>query len=257
LGICSYYFKKSWGKWTTTLNLTIPRNKLISFPNIEQTPYAAGNVGVIIGQPLGVSKVYAYGGVDTATGKYMILDANGNPSFTGSSVDRNTIVNTLSKVYGGLGNSIQYKGVQLDFLFQFVIQKGPRQLYWQNETVPGRFSSGFSNQPVTVLDRWQKPGDGVSVGRFTTSNSFFTVYPISSDIYYDYNASYIRLKNISLSWQLSNKLLSKMHLQGMRLYIQGQNVATITKFTGLDPESQSTTTLPPLKLWTVGLQFDF
>ncbi len=60
---------------SSSLNLTIPKNKVIAFPNIENTPYAGGFNGVIVGQPLGVAKVYHLLGMDPATGEYVYSDA--------------------------------------------------------------------------------------------------------------------------------------------------------------------------------------
>lgn len=242
-------------KWTTSFNLTIPRNKLVKFPNIELTPYNNPVNGVIVGQPLGTLVVYPYGGVDAATGEYLLIDSLGNPT-TGSGILQNVFVNTLTKFYGGLQNSITYKGFQLDFLFQFVRQKGPRQLYYYNESLnPGVFYRNVANQPVTVLSRWQKPGDLATASSYT--NNVISMFPSLSDAWYTNDASYIRLKNVSLSWQLPANWLSTIHLESGRLYFQGQNLATITKFTGLDPESQSVLSLPPLQMWTVGAQIGF
>ncbi|HEX6430612.1 MAG TPA: SusC/RagA family TonB-linked outer membrane protein, partial [Niastella sp.] len=247
--------KNSRVKWTTSVNLTIPRNKLVNFPNIELTPYTNPINGVIVGQPLGTLVVYPYGGVDIATGKYLLIDSIGN-STIGPGAVKNVFLSTFSNFYGGLQNTLSYKGFQLDFLFQFVRQKGSRQMYYYNESLnPGQFSNGVGNQPVTVLDRWQKPGDIATVTLYTTKS--ISVFPIFSDVLYSYDASYIRLKNISLSWQLPSNWLSPISLQNARVYFQGQNLATISKFSGLDPESQSVNSLPPLQMWTVGTQIDF
>jgi hypothetical protein len=68
------------------------------------------------------------------------------------------------------------------------------------------------------------------------------------------DASFLRLKNISLSWQPPKGWLDAMHIQNVRFYIQCQNLLTITKYQGLDPENPGSLTLPPLKLITAGIQ---
>ncbi|MBO9572968.1 MAG: hypothetical protein J7497_12300, partial [Chitinophagaceae bacterium] len=74
-----------------------------------------------------------------------------------------------------------------------------------------------------------------------------------TDGYFSWDASYIRLKNVSLSWEIPGNWCNKMHLQSGTLYFRGQNLATITRYTGLDPETQNSSTLPPLQVWTAGI----
>ena len=67
------------------------------------------------------------------------------------------------------------------------------------------------------------------------------------------DASFIRLKNVSLSYQFPSALTDKIKLKNLRIYLQGQNLLTITDFNGLDPETQFPT-LPPIRMFTGGLQ---
>lgn len=237
--------------WNSSLNLTIPRNKLESVPDL---PYFS-NIG--LGQPLGSIQVTRYAGINPANGSYLVMDVNNNPITSIPTIaDRNMYVSTLSRYYGGVLNSIQYMGFQIDFLFQFVKKKGPRDMYYYNGLQsPGFFSSGQSNQPVSVLDRWKKPGDNALAGQFNTKglNNVITY----SDMWYSYEASYVRLKNVSLSWLLPTSWLKKMKLQNGRLYAHGQNLATITRYRGLDPETMSLSILPPLRMITIGGQIEF
>jgi hypothetical protein len=237
--------------WTTNINLTIPRNELVSVPDISYFSKFG------FGQPLGVASVAPYAGVNPANGSYLIKDINGNPITNAPTTeDRTTYFSNLSRYYGGILNSIQYKDFQLDFLFQFVRKRGPRDMYYNNGTNnPGAFTAGNSNQPVSVLDRWQKPGDEATVGRFTMQ-SMNDVYNVS-DVWYSYEASFIRLKNVSLSWQVPTTWIKKAKIQNARLYAHGQNLATFTQYRGLDPETMSLTTLPPLRMLTVGGQIEF
>lgn len=245
--------------WTTSFNLTIPHNKVVDFPGIELTSYAKGLNGVIIGEPIGIMKKYPYGGVDPATGSYMLIDSAGKPSLTSFSSKQSEMVSLLPKYYGGMSNTIAYKGIQLDFLFQFVYQMGTKDLYYFNGlSGPGEFGAGSGNQPDRIVNNhWQKPGDVVGIGRFTTNG--MTIWPWSnySNEGFSYAAgSYLRLKNVSLSWQLPDAWSKKAHLQTARIYFRGQNLATITRYTGLDPETRSISTLPPLQMWTVGAKIE-
>lgn len=245
--------------WSTNFNLTIPRNEVTSFPGIELTSYASGLNGIIVGEPIGIQKLYQYGGVDPATGSYMLVDSLGKTVVPTSlaSIKKSEKVSLLPKYYGGLSNSISYKGIQLDFLIQFVYQMGAKDMYYSNSTAaPGSFAYGQSNQLVSVLDRWQKPGDNVAIARYNSDYSL-TVWPPNTNEGYSYAAgSYIRLKNASLSWQLPDAWSKRVHLQTARLYFRGQNLATITGYKGLDPETRSVSTLPPLQMWTVGARIE-
>jgi len=246
--------------WSTNINLTIPKNKVAEFPNIEETTYASGFDGVIVGQPLGVQKLLQYKGVDPATGLYQVFDKKGTPievnGFPIFPDDYTVLVNTQPRLYGGFQNSLNWKGFQLDFLFQFVRQVDTKSLYFYNEDrIPGSFGTSRSNQPVTVLNRWRKSGDVTSHARFNTDQ---TVLPwvTSSDANYSYAASFIRLKNVALSWHLPSDWLQKLKLQNVKLYLQGQNLATITNYTGLDPETKSASILPPLRVISAGIQVE-
>jgi TonB-linked SusC/RagA family outer membrane protein len=236
--------------WNSSLNLTIPRNRLIKN---SLGAYNTPNVG----KPLGYIPVVRNAGVNPANGRYLIMDKNGNPMTSNpSDEDLTVFLSNLSRYFGGMLNSIQYKGFQLDFLFQFVRKRGSKDMYYFNGTQsPGAFSTGTGNQPISVLDRWQKPGDVAEVGRFTTTanNNVF----IFSDAWYSYDASYIRLKNVSLNWQVPTSLLKKIKLQNAKVFAHAQNLATITQYRGLDPETMSSATLPPLRMITIGGQIEF
>ena len=65
-----------------------------------------------------------------------------------------------------------------------------------------------------MLQRWQKPGDNATVGRFSTNN-LGTVYTVS-DVWYNNEASYIRLKNVAFSWQVPQNWVSKIKVQSAR-----------------------------------------
>jgi hypothetical protein len=113
------------------------------------------------------------------------------------------------------------------------------------------YAAGGSNQPVTVLDRWQKPGDNnKTVAKFST---FPDPNVSASDLYY-IDISSISLKNVSLSWDLPQKWTSKAKFKSFRLYVHAQNLFTLSNYKGLNPETQSMWSLPPLQVWTAGVQ---
>lgn len=256
--ISSVNIRKPGFEWTSNINLTIPRNKLLAYPDIDKSPYAAGTTGVIVGQPLGILKTLRYYGLDPQTGIPLIYDVNGNPTATPNySVDNTALVDLSPRFMGGVNNSLSYKGWQLDFFFQFVRQKGPSDKYYYNRTSPpGRFVAGRSNQTLNALNRWQQPGDQTDLVMFSTNSSYYSV-AASSDVLYTYAASFIRLKNLALSWEIPSKLIQRSGLRSAHLNFQAQNLLTISGFTGLDPETGAGNALPPLRVLTIGIQLGF
>jgi len=235
--------------WRSSFNLTIPKNKLVKFPNLSSSSY---NSVLIVGQPLGVLKTHHFYGVDPATGIFLLTDQHGNPTTSPNDSDLSVMVSPFPKFYGGIQNTFQFKGFQLDFLIQFIKQKGFN--FFDQGTaygaIPGYFNSGKGNQPTNVLSRWRKPGDITNVERFSSD---FSVYGYAGDLTYT-DISFIRLKTISLSYQINNKIMHKAGLQDGKIYLSAQNVFTITSYKGLDPENLNLTSIPPLRVLTIGIQ---
>jgi TonB-linked SusC/RagA family outer membrane protein len=234
--------------WSTSINLSLPRNKLVSYPNLIGSSYANTYV---IGQSLFVQKLYLSKGVDPQTGIYTFAtkNPNGEPS---SPDDLQRLKNVTQEFFGGLQNHFRYKAFELDILFQFVKQTGRNYLY--TFSLPGI----DQNRPIEVLDRWQKTGDNTTIQKFTQNfgslagRAFSNIQRSDATIC---DASYIRLKNLSLSYELSLLYAKKLHIQNSRIYLQGQNLFTFTKYIGLDPEQPFIQNLPSLKVLTVGIQF--
>ncbi|MGS2763804.1 TonB-dependent receptor [Sinomicrobium sp. M5D2P9] len=240
--------------WTTSVNLTIPQNKLIAFPSLEGSPYANRYV---VGKPLSIAKTYQYLGAEVETGGYQFQDVDGDGLISFPN-DAQTVVEAGQRYYGGINNSFSYKGLQLNFFFQFVKQIGKSHRGFPF-VAPG-FDSRVGNQPVDVMDRWQQSGDGTDVPKFSATDvsyyySHLNNWRVSDQSFVD--ASFIRLKNISLSWDFPTDFLQKLKLQQVRITFQGQNLWTITNYKGLDPESAVSERLPPLRMLTTGLQITF
>ena len=232
-------------RWTSSFNLSVPRNKLISYPNLAASAYA--NV-YEVGQPISMTKAFHFIGVDPTTGQYIFAtkNNNGNPSYP---EDLGVVKNIGQEFYGGFQNNFSWKGVELNIFFQFVKQTGRN--YQGAFSAPG----SFSNQPLAVLGRWQKPGDLTDIQKFTLIGQASQSYnnAVSSDHRIS-DASFIRLKNLSLSYQLPDAWLKRIKVEHFRVYFQAQNLLTITNYLGMDPENQSFQSLPPLRILTGGIQ---
>jgi TonB-linked SusC/RagA family outer membrane protein len=232
----------SW-RWNASVNVSIPRTELVKFDGIDQSPYA--NI-YKVGEPLSVLWYYTLIGVNKETGLYSFVDQNGDGLI--NSLDR-TLQNLMGNVYyGGINNSIQYKNLEVSFLFQFSHARSTRYL----PSMPGGL---IMNQPIEVLDRWRRSGDEAQVQKFVhvSDNSAFSKYDyLVTSNYNSVDASFIRLKTLSIAYHLPNSWTGKVKLQEAKLFLQGQNLITISDYPGLDPETGSG--LPPLRILTLGLQ---
>ena len=232
-------------KWSTTFNLTVPKNKLVAFDGLESSTFANR---YIIGKPLTIVKLYNALGVDPETGIYQFEDYDGDGEITRLG-DRQWIEDFAPKFYGGMGHTISYGKVTLDFFLQFKKQKAYNELRFIS--VPG----ARGNVPSRLFDRWQEPGDikpiqmasgGLSFGEDTAGLQSGSNAAVS-------DASFVRLRNISLDYKLST-LENGMNVN---IYLQGQNLLTFTDYTGPDPEQPSNTRLPQLRQITLGVQVEF
>jgi hypothetical protein len=233
-------------EWTTNFNFSKARNKLLSYPGLDRS---SNRFSYKIGEPLSILFGYNYLGLDTQTGLYKFQDIDQNGSI--SSNDLVAVGNLDPKFYGGIENTFKLDNFQLDVFFQYVDQNGRNYLQTM-ATIPGN----LGNQPAFILDRWQKPGDLTEIQKYTSStglaNTAYRNFRSSSALIQ--KASFVRLKNISLSYKFPSSFLSKAKLDAMRIYFLGQNLWTITRYKGADPETQSLTAMPPLKIFTAGIQ---
>lgn len=233
--------------WSTNFTFTLPNNKLVAFPNIANFP--AYQYRYAIGKSIFIRELYHNTGVNPQTGLYSFDTGNSNGQPT-SPQDLVITQPITQKYYGGFQNTFSYKQFNLDLFFQFVKQTGYSYANYFSGGAAGFFNY---NEPTEALLRWRVLGDKTSVQRFTTiyGNTFnsLTNY-LSSDANIT-DASFIRLKNVALSYQVPQKLATKVGLKNVRTYIQAQNLLTFTKYVGLDPETRGA--LPPLRMITIGL----
>jgi TonB-dependent starch-binding outer membrane protein SusC len=235
--------------WTTNFNITIPGNKLLAFPGLSSSSYASRYK---VGKSLSVTRGFTYTGLDPQTGLYTFEDLNHDGVINDG--DYQYLGNTDPKFYGGLQNNITFRRFDLVFFLEFRKQAGLSYLK-QFYTPPG----WIYNQPEIVMDRWQKPGDITDIQRFTSgySKAFTAMSALSlSDRSYT-DASFIRLKNIALSYRLPVSSLRRFHISNCRFYIEAQNLFTITNYQGADPETQNFYVLPPLKSIAAGIRLNF
>lgn len=240
-------------KWSSSFNLTLPKNRLLSFPDLDKSTYASTYV---IGQPLSIIQGFSFLGVDPQTGLAMVKDVNGNgnmdydSSYNNKTGDYVNIGNTDPKWYAGFSNSISYQSFQLDVFFQYIKQLGYNR-FSQNASLFGN----TYNTGSLYLGYWKSPGDPSNIPKpLAQFNNSTTNFQLSSAGISD--ASFLRLKNVSLSYVLPAHYTNKIGINKVKLFVQGQNLWTVTPFKGYDPENAVSAALqiPPLKMLVVGIQ---
>jgi TonB-linked SusC/RagA family outer membrane protein len=219
-------------QWRVNFNIGTLHNELISLPN-NQT--RIGN-SLIVGESISFPYLLKFAGVNPATGKTMIYDANGNLAYRGVQDDLAVRGSYIPTYYGGLSNNFSYKGINLELFFQYQGGNKAFNSDWYNYYASG---SGANNQLVSQLKRWQNPGDMTNVARafqggiidgFAQNQGNFGSTQFLSD------ASYVRLKQVTLSYSLPNQIVTKIGLKKINVFAQALNLWTYTKYDGIDPE---------------------
>lgn len=219
-------------KWETNFNITFNRNKVINL--IGQQVIGGGVAGrgdisySVEGKPLGMFYGYVAGGVDPATGDMYYIDKNGESTFTPAADDRRYIGNPNPDFIYGMTNTLSYK----NFTLSIFLQGSQGNDIFNATRIETEGMTDAKNQSQAVAHRWRAPGDVTDIPRASwgkTDNSRASTRFVE-------DGSYLRAKAVTLSYTLPSALLSKIHLNGAKVYVTGENLFTITGYKGYDPE---------------------
>ncbi|REA62015.1 TonB-dependent receptor [Dyadobacter luteus] len=257
-------FDKTDFQWTTDFNIAFNRNKITELQLSKVYRYAdvEGRSDQIIilqeGASLGTFYGYISDGVNPETGDIMYRDVNGDGAFTPQ--DRTILGSAQPKFTYGMNNNLTYKDFSLSFLFQG--SQGNKAFNASRLETEGMYDS--KNQSTEVLRRWQNPGDITDIPRATDGNVNNSL--ISSRFVED--ASFLRLKSTTLSYNLNKDWASKIRMNRASIYVTAQNLFTLTKYKGFDPEVNAFTssgatlgidygTYPVSRAFILGLNVQF
>lgn len=198
-----------------------------------------------------------WAGVNPTDGAPLWYDEDGNVVTEYTLADKVIVGTADPKFHGGFTNNFGFKGIELSVFFQYVYGN---KIYNNNLRIieSDGFFLGGANQSRAQLDRWQKPGDITDVpkliaGGNNNSNQMSTRWLE--------DGSYIRLKNITLGYNLPSAILENLRLSSVRIYAQGVNLWTRTNYKGDDPEQALIGTswfvYPQIKTITFGLDVGF
>ncbi len=270
--IATTNIKKNGFLWTSSFNISFNKNTVLALNNGQESVLT--NVSFQSGaytDPLYIAKIgqpvaqfygyvwqgnYQYNDFNKVANSYFLKDNvtnNGNNAniiqpgdikykdINGDGkVDANDLVqigNPYPIHIGGLSNNFVYKGFDLNIFFQWSYGN---QVFNANRLVMEGTNSSVLNQFATYNNRWTPQNQNNEYFRYGGQGP----YVFSSRVVED--ASFLRLKTVSLGYNFSNKLLSKIKITALRIYSSGQNLYTWTKYSGLDPEvSTMQSTLTP------------
>jgi TonB-linked SusC/RagA family outer membrane protein len=240
--------------WTSLLTLTVPdNNRVIKFDNLENSVYAES---IKVGESINAKTLYHYTGIDPETGIPQVEDVNKDGSITYSTAtDLQFFEDTDPDFYGGFQNSFRYKNLQLD-VYLFFESRPFQEGYLSNQVAPGLIGN-YSRKYTTGY--WTQPGDNSTLPRLTTYTSsgagyeYIYRYCLSDAVYED--ASYISLKNVTLSYYLPQSWIKKAGANSIRLFAKGENLKTFTSYSLWSPETKSA--IPPLQTITAGISVSF
>ena len=234
LGLESTNFTTSNFTWKTNFNISFNKIELTrKNPNVDDIqagPYG-NSIKANVGEKIGYYIWQLQENVNPQNGNLLVVDQNNDNEI--NDLDRVYQGSPFPKHTGGFNNDFTYKNFDLSVFFQWSYGN---KIYNSTRAFIEEMGRG-NNQSTTVLNRWRKPGDitPVPVVSWDGRNSGF----VSSRFLED--GSYLRLKNVQIGYRFDPKLLSKLKIQGLRIYATGQNLLTFTKYSGYDPEVSGTT----------------
>ncbi len=223
-------------EWSSDFNISFNRNKVLNIAGgtIYDGPIdERGNTSIVqAGLPLGSFFGYVAEGVSKKTGNMIYKMADKNAGLQTS--DEQVIGNANPDFYYGFTNNIQYKQWTLSLFIQGVQGNdifNATRIYSEGLWEP-------RNQSAAVLRRWTKPGQVTDIPRqdLTNYTTPFANYNSLISSRFVEDGSYLRIKSLTLAYNFSSQFLSKFRIRKLRLYVTGENLLTITGYSGFDPE---------------------
>jgi TonB-linked SusC/RagA family outer membrane protein len=234
--------------WRSTLNVSTNRNTVLDLgardfidPGTSRYGFFIGNMSshiVQVGQPLGsfygfqVNGIFQPGdvcpltapraGIDCVAGEYNVLDATGDGKI--DQADRVILGTAEPKFYGGLSNTFSSGPWSFDAFINFSQGNKAANIgrTWTE------LATGFLNESDRVLNRWTPTNTNTDMPRANNARPRWLYSPMVED------ASFIRLQNVTLGYELPR--LAFVPVETARLYLTGQNLFVLTRYTGFDPE---------------------
>lgn len=223
-------------KWSTNLNIARNHNEILDIGDLSPDAVGGGtnDTRIVIGKPVGANYLVRFSRVDPIDGLPIWLDKNGYETKTFSLDHRVVVGSVVPEAVGGITNNFEYKGFDFSFMFVFTIggniydNSGKRQL--------GVVTDWQLRQEIG--DRWREPGDIAKYPKLTLNPSNYPGLPGEwqyNSTMFLYDASYLRLRNLTLGYTLPSQIAKSIKLSRAKIYVSASNLLTWTTFYG-DPE---------------------
>jgi TonB-dependent starch-binding outer membrane protein SusC len=240
--------------WSTTFVFTKNKNQVVSlYDDLQEIP---GNPAIRVGKEINSVFTQEYAGVNPATGRPMWYDANDNLTYQVLAADRRYIGDQQPDFFGGLSNTLSWKGFTFDVFFNYeygrITQDGQVNFMIEN-------LARFNTSKDTYDGRWTTPGQLTWWPRMNVNGSESKGSGAQSGSRTWFKADYIRLKNVMLSYNISGEVTRRLKISNARFYIQGTNLWTYSDWFSYDIEFVGTSTgiIPQTRNFTAGIQFSF
>ena len=240
-------------RWTTQANFTVNRNEILSLtPTTPPTGIISGNTINRIGSPLNSNWLVKFAGVNSNNGNNIFQRPDGTlTELFNDANDRQIFGTRDAPFFGGITNKFTYKQFDLSVFFNYVFGN---LVYNNDRQLVERFDYGIDNLAVTMLKEWRKPGDITDIPRSAAPIRTATTRFLE-------DGSFLRLRNVTLSYNLTQKTAKAIGISSARFFVLGENLWTGTKFKGWDPELSNGVLngaqYPALRTITVGLTVGF
>jgi len=262
--------------WSLSGNVSTLNNEVKNLPDATEDEFgnefvalpSFGTSRAVVGRTAQEFYVPRYIGINPQTGDPEWVGEDGNPTNDIRQAPRAYVGTALPDFQGGLTNTFSWKGLSLRVLFSFV--SGSSTYIADNEFNENIAGINTFNNLTSVLDYWQNPGDNAYAPALDSDFLGFWDDESSRHIH---DASFVRLRNITLGYQIPKSILDPTKIvRSARVYVSGQNLATFWSDLydiGIDPEvnsagleagsaqGESFFASPQTKSWTVGVQLGF
>ncbi|GAA0879781.1 TonB-dependent receptor [Algoriphagus jejuensis] len=220
--------------WNTSFNISQVKNKVLELEVDDQIVNDSHILSM--GHPIGTFYLIDHEGVDPETGNMRWIDVNDDGAI--NSADRSIVGNAQPDFFGGWNNNLQYKGFDLGLFFQFVVgnkvfnhsRASYENLGWSR--IGTDFPLPDGNNHKLADERWMEPGDRAEIPRASLNSMNWREFSTR----WLEDGSFLRLKTVTLGYNFSPEMAKKIGLSKLRMYVQGQNLLTLTGYSGLDPE---------------------
>jgi hypothetical protein len=224
--------------WTVGGNIAFNQTKILELGDNTELSYftpdgdAEGRLRHVVGKSLYTFRLFDYAGVDPTNGDALWRDNAGNLTNDYSKARYVYDASPEPKFIGGFNTNVSWKGFQLGAFFEY--KGGNQVLLIERRYLESDGNQMTNNQVITALNYWKKPGDtGVNpkpiAGNSTNSNSF-------SSTRFLQRGDYLRVKDITLSYNFPKNQLEKAKIGAVKLYVSAQNIYTFHDVDWWDPE---------------------